>query len=295
MFDALGFKGIWRRVPVPEVVVDKLQRMRGSLDAYLQSTFGGDGHPALLDPTNVLRSVHATFLSDTVAVAVVPKAAHEMDERLRPAMTDERLAASAIAFAATLAGQVMRSALEAPPAWAYRGAIAYGEFTMADRFLVGEAVDEAAEHMDEAEGAFVWLAPSAKAAFEKSPGGFGGRCTPLTRYVVPRKGRGGSGTDSHDAVETFVASPFPWLSQVDEARAVAEAVMGTFAGPVWRPASADGEGERAREGEGESDGEGETEGVRRKAAHTRAFLEGHLEDLIAERAEPGAVLGAGHV
>jgi hypothetical protein len=270
MFDALGFKGIWRRVSAPEVVVDKLRRMQGSLEEYLRTTFGGDGQPALRDPANVLRSVQATFLSDTVTVAVVPKAMDEVGEGLRGSgiVTPERLAASAVAYAATLSGHVMRAALGAPPAWAYRGCIAYGEFHMDDRFLVGEAVDEAAERMGAADGAFVWLAPSAKAAFEKSPDGFGGRCTPLTRYGVPLKAVGGvSGVNGvSGVVETFVASPFPWLAQPEEARAVVERLMGTFDGSAQ-------------------------ERVMRMARNTREFLRAHLEDRMAERAEQGRLFG----
>jgi hypothetical protein len=233
----------------------------------------------------VLRSVQATFLSDTVTVAVVPKAIDEVGEGLRSSgvVTPGRLAASAVAYAATLSGHVMRAALGAPPAWAYRGGIAYGGFHMDDRFLVGEAVDEAAERMGAADGAFVWLAPNAKAAFEKSPDGFSGRCTPLTRYGVPLKRVDGEGGEPREAggrdaggvtgaggasgmVETFVASPFPWLAQPEEARAVVEGLMGTFDGSAQ-------------------------ERVMRMKGNTGDFLRGHLEDLIAEREEQGAPFG----
>jgi hypothetical protein len=114
------------------------------------------------------------------------------------------------------------------------------------------AVDEAADDMDSADGAFVWLAQSAREAFEKHPGGFGGRCTPLARYAVPRKGA--------DAIQTFVASPFPWLARIDDALPVAEALRRTF-GNTTDPR------------------------VARLARNTEEFLRVHLDDLAAERAE----------
>ena len=52
-------------------------------------------------------------------------------------------------------------ALQEAPALAYRGCIAFGEFDMEEGFVIGGAVDEAAEHMEKAEGAFIWCAPSA--------------------------------------------------------------------------------------------------------------------------------------
>jgi hypothetical protein len=259
MFDALGFKGIWRRVHRPEVVIEKLKGMQAGLDAYLRDMFGGSGYPALQDSANMFLSLHTSFLSDTVALAVVPKPRDELHELVRDRNTDEDLAAAAVAYASTLSGYVYRQGLSAAPSWAYRGCIAFGEFFMEDRFLVGEAVDEAADHMDEAEGAFVWLCPTAKAAFERSPGGFGGRCTPLARYEVPLKGEAGS-------VDTFVASPFQWLSSVQQAQPVAEAVLRTF--------------------EGKS-----AESIVRKARNTRTFLEHQLRELAAEREEHERIFG----
>jgi hypothetical protein len=253
MFDALGFKGIWRPPDVsrPEDVVDKLKRMQASLDGYLHRTFGGADQPILRDPSNMLRSVHTMFLSDTVAVAVVPKTLDQVHEKLRATVSEDLLAASAVAYASTLSGEVMRDALSSSPIWAYRGCIAYGDFYMEDRFVVGEAVDEAAEHMNSADGAFVWLAPSARDAFEKHPGGFGGRCTPLARYLVPRN------EDPDQAIQTFVASPFPWQAHVDEAMPVVDALKRTF-----------GNADSAR--------------VRHLAKNTHEFLRVHLSDLVAE-------------
>jgi hypothetical protein len=43
----------------------------------------------------------------------------------------------------------------------YRGAVSVGKFAIDETFLLGPAVDEAAELMDLADGPFVWLAPTA--------------------------------------------------------------------------------------------------------------------------------------
>ncbi len=259
MFDALGFKGIWRRVDRPEAVVEKLREMQAGLDSYLCDNFGGEGRPALKDPANTFLSIQSTFLSDTVALAVVPKPRDELHEIVRNRNTDDDLAAAAVAYASTLSGYVCRQGLFADPPWAYRGCIAFGEFYMEDRFLVGEAVDEAADNMDLADGAFVWLCLSARKVFERSPRGFGGRCIPLARHKVPLKGEAGS-------VDTFVASPFEWLSTVQRAQPVAEALLRTFEGK-----SADS--------------------IVRKARNTRTFVEHQLRELAAERAEQERLLG----
>ena len=43
----------------------------------------------------------------------------------------------------------------------FRGVVTCGRFAIDDRFLLGPAVDEAANLLDLADGPFVWLAPTA--------------------------------------------------------------------------------------------------------------------------------------
>lgn len=197
------------------------------------------------------------FLSDTVVVAVVPKTLDRMHEVIRSHTTEEDLAAAAVAYASTISGYVYRQGLFTPPSWAYRGCIAYGDFYLDDRFLVGEAVDEAAGGMDIADGAFVWLAESAKNSLERTRVSFGGGCTPLTRYKVPRKTHRG---DAEATIDTFVASPFEWQPTVEHAESVVDALLRTFE-------------------------VGNDERVARKETNTRAFLEHHLNELKQEHAE----------
>jgi hypothetical protein len=44
---------------------------------------------------------------------------------------------------------------------AYRGCISFGDYEMDERFIIGKAVNDAAEHYELADAALVWLTPSA--------------------------------------------------------------------------------------------------------------------------------------
>lgn len=57
---------------------------------------------------------------------------------------------------------ILKTAALCDPPLLYRGAITVGRFAMDENFLLGPAVDEAAELMDMADGPFVWLAPTAR-------------------------------------------------------------------------------------------------------------------------------------
>jgi hypothetical protein len=58
--------------------------------------------------------------------------------------------------------------LEGEPSLLLRGCITYGEHEKRENFIVGPAVDIAAENMDAAQGAFVWLHPTAIPKFKRS-------------------------------------------------------------------------------------------------------------------------------
>jgi hypothetical protein len=65
----------------------------------------------------------------------------------------------------TLGTFLARTIATAPPL-AYRGCVACGEFDIDDIFVLGPAIDEAAEMASQAEGAFVWLTPRTRDLFE---------------------------------------------------------------------------------------------------------------------------------
>jgi hypothetical protein len=58
--------------------------------------------------------------------------------------------------------------IEDDPCLVLRGCISFGPHICDGNFIIGPAVDEAAEYMNIAEGAFVWLLPNAEAIFVKS-------------------------------------------------------------------------------------------------------------------------------
>lgn len=155
MIDALGFRGIWGKPDEPDLtVLETLSSVRKELESESQWL------------TAALRSgwqdkmkgfephVEAHFLSDTIVVAASIRD-HELAKNARAANSLLRMAAS------QAVARIMRTAALGPKPLAYRGAIAVGSFSIDYPFIVGPAIDEAASLMELANGAFVWLAPSA--------------------------------------------------------------------------------------------------------------------------------------
>jgi hypothetical protein len=166
ILDALGFKEIWKREN-PDVVLGKLRSLRDSFVgdmARTQSAF-----PAMLGSEGMTRQ--AAFLSDSLIVGVsvasggvgalgpIPTAVGGFPDLVRQdhALRDLLLSLS----------RLLDLAASAAPRLSYRGAIACGEFEFDDVFVLGEAVDEAASVASHADGAFVWLAPSASEVHEE--------------------------------------------------------------------------------------------------------------------------------
>jgi hypothetical protein len=155
MIDALGFRGIWGKAEDPDLaVLGTLSRVREELasesqwlSAALRS--GWQDKMKGFEP-----HVETHFLSDTIVVAASIHD-HELAKNARAANSLLRLAAS------QAVARIMRTAALGPKPLAYRGAIAVGSFSIDYPFIVGPAIDEAASLMELANGAFVWLAPSA--------------------------------------------------------------------------------------------------------------------------------------
>jgi hypothetical protein len=222
MFDALGFKRIWDRHDIkadPECVMRKLVASERAARDISEKEFGSVDK-AIANPGNQLKRLDVAFLSDTVVVGVSSK-------------TPEQLAEAGVSFsfqwtmvvACRFANAIRRASAQSPPALAYRGCITYGHFDVQDTFLIDPAVDEAAELMDRARGAFTWLTSSAaerlepvkaEAHFLASHG--------IVRYAVPLKGG--------DTFETFAVCPFDWEGTQETNATVASAFLDTFVGPL---------------------------------------------------------------
>lgn len=154
VLDALGFKGIWGREDA-RAVVSRLQSAQS-----FESNFSLHGF-----------DVQIQFLSDTVVVAC----GFGQGDPWHPLL-----------YVCMRLGYFLSNMLTREgPCLAYRGAVASGEYLLEDNFIIGPAVDEAAEREKQAQGPFVWLTPSARGLL---PPGFEAsreRVTEGSFYVMP--------------------------------------------------------------------------------------------------------------
>jgi hypothetical protein len=240
MIDALGFKGIWKRPGVvdrPEVVIEKLVGLQDAATRHLDSQFGGSDRRSRLehDLANGFELVNASFLSDTIVLALAIKDQRKMIQpilqgsglRLVADIEPYPLVAKAIAVfvACRLASAIVAMGARTEPSLAYRGCISFGDFEVRDRFLIGPAVDEAAAANNLAQGAFVWLLPSAREVF----GFYAEPSTDHPDYVrtyspyeVPLKGG--------ETYDTFAVSPY-LLADTEAARdEITSRILLTFSG-----------------------------------------------------------------
>jgi len=211
VFDALGFKGIWKENE-PEGILEKLDGLARATETHLDRMVSKNREDRLLisnDPNHHFHRLHATFLSDTIAIGLWLKPSQSrMSNR------------SCIDFLSGHVGNVLKRSSESDPVFAYRGAISFGDFEIGsnDRFIVGAAVDDAAEHHELAQGAFVWLTPTAVDIFEtdktESP------VHHLLQYSVPLKG--GSRFD------TYVVTPFGYCNTSKQCDDVKRKILESF-------------------------------------------------------------------
>lgn len=161
--DALGFKGIWRRQNHRDVL-DKLRRLREAA--------GRAKNEAVKDRRIVVAETKrslATF-SDTVffgcSARSVPDAERAAGDTPPPVSTDPAVAFAGLAVTCAVAAHIIAEAAREPVPLAFRGAIAFGEYSAEDEFVIGPAVDEAAAAHEAADAAIVWLCPSAVEVLE---------------------------------------------------------------------------------------------------------------------------------
>jgi len=172
ILDALGFKGIWARENTRAVLDRLIALRRTGLDLQ-----GEDCSGVLVNDLGLRHRVRC--MSDTIVVTVVVKGPNAPTRALYKAMFS----------AAMIAGQIMYNALHGTPAFLFRGCIAAGKMKEQADFLIGPAVDEAAERFEVAAGPFLWLAPSALAVHERYEDTFNDRLEPaiMLPYKVPLK------------------------------------------------------------------------------------------------------------
>jgi hypothetical protein len=198
MFDALGFKGIWARAQKadpPWDVLGKLEKLvteandvRGAIEEGVAS----------IEQSGELKNaqVRTLFLSDTIMVG-----AWADDPTGTAPGNPEWAALTAVAH---IAASLLSRAANAPdPRLVYRGCISVGEFDIRPPFVVGPAVDEAAELANSAEAALVWLAPSAKRVIDSAVSHE--ELDVLRSWQVPLK--------SGQRFSTYVVSPYSGVTE----------------------------------------------------------------------------------
>lgn len=153
--DALGFAGIWKREN-PSEVISKMQWLRDEAKRAF-----ADAVSTLLVNSELRYQVRpgVELLSDTVVICSTPSHAWPQD-----VPDDTGFGAAYIELGAVIEAvrAFLSLSMQNQPYWTYRGCISYGQFIMQDNFVIGPAVDEAADLMETCEGAIVWLAPSAR-------------------------------------------------------------------------------------------------------------------------------------
>ena len=220
LFDALGFRGIWRKHDV-DTVLKKLQKLREGA-AHVIASFQQKVEPLYVG-TNAKPTLGVTLLSDTVVISATVDGASD----------DVINAWSSLLLASYSASAVMALGGKHQPSLAYRGCVAFGAFEMDQSFIVGPAVDEAAFGEGQAEAAIVWFSPSAEAVIQSAISKVGSHAetaTPWLPWDVPIKGGGVYRTHAVTpffSVEIEGPDACQILSPVDTA-ALRESILSTF-------------------------------------------------------------------
>jgi hypothetical protein len=147
IIDALGFKGIWHGND-PDEVAATLKNGRSSAmgmrKAVLREPLQYVLHRAGAHP-----KISAVAFSDTFLFSVVVEEARER----------EAVLAGAAAVVACGLSQIVRKMAQGPVPLTFRGIITAGDCIIdpEEQIFIGPAVDEAAELMNLANGAFTWL------------------------------------------------------------------------------------------------------------------------------------------
>lgn len=146
--DCLGWKGIWNCKAAESTIalIHKIEEIPNDVGTWLEDM--------RLKEQNEFRPIETKILliSDTVAVSIRQKDSQPSDS------LDQ---AYLVTAAALSVNRIQKLFLTDKPPIAMRGCIAFGEHAVINNFIIGRAVDEAADCYEAAEGALVWLLPSA--------------------------------------------------------------------------------------------------------------------------------------
>ena len=168
LIDCLGFKGIWKRTD-QALLLKKLKSIMQRI------------HPQIMAglPFHLLRRtfiITPSLLSDSVAISLRYEdniSADDTDEQKAKKKRVKRREKSYLVWllcASTI--KVLDLYLKGEPSLVLRGCITYGQYehdiTETGSFIVGPAVDDAANYSEISQGSFVWLHPEAAALYRSA-------------------------------------------------------------------------------------------------------------------------------
>ena len=212
MMDALGFKAASREHPG-----ELLEKMHG----LLKSAGWVENLGQRLNQDGFSEVPQVTFLSDTIAIGLPIM----VEARLQK--TDIEHAVHALSLASALAGSLILKAGLAPLPMAYRGCVSFGEYEMNETFILGPAVNDAAEHYELAECAAVWLTPTALTIWnEGAPLADESTSRAMHPCAIPLK--------SGAVFESVAVNPFynHTLPTAAERKSWIQSILSTFRGPI---------------------------------------------------------------
>ncbi len=184
LLDTLGYKGIWNRAQ-PDDILASLEKTNSTAEEVGANTIANFSKQLIenVPVTNYLSfQLLVRAFSDTLVVGCSAAAAPQCPSTHRQAVENLAPGVAIQVVSEMVAGIASTSATARTP-MAYRGAIAFGNLAYRSSFLVGPAIDEAAEMEHQPEGAFIVVCPSASAFLAKDS-----RDLPLLySYPVPCK------------------------------------------------------------------------------------------------------------
>jgi len=141
LIDCLGFKGIWREDHI--ALMAKLKSIDKAANKAAHDIVNPDIKPTISD-----QRLEVKLLSDTIAISLTWK-------------KNEGSKFIQLVTMALIVQSLMDLFLKDTPHLLLRGCITYGQHVTQKNFLVGPAVDDTAEYMNCAQGAFIWFLPPA--------------------------------------------------------------------------------------------------------------------------------------
>lgn len=161
LIDCLGFKGIWKRTKDDTILLNKLKCIIQQVQPQLIAGV----------PFELLRRkwvISASLLSDSVAISLRYDDEGGKSKKRTSSKTKEREKSYLVWLLAASTIKILDLFVEDRPNLLLRGCITYGEHEQEGNFIVGPAVDYAADNLEVAQGAFVWLHPTAAPKYERA-------------------------------------------------------------------------------------------------------------------------------